>query len=284
MAKAKTKVYGSEGAVYRLLEARYPVTEYALFSQVADQIGFDKKSWADAIMFGLWPSRGNEIEGFEIKVSRSDWLSELKKHEKSSPVQAYCHRWWIVAGSRDIVDPDELPKTWGLLVPRGKGLEAKKKAPLLKPKKLSRKFVTAVMRRGAESFERSKKEIYAEQYKIASEVAKKIAVNIAKEEIRIEQGNKREEVSLLKMELGRANAKIRDYESLEKVIGMPIRRFELERLLRHAAIIKASDAAVNLVNLVSQIKSSVDLLDNAADRAEAYVDGLEREAATDESH
>jgi hypothetical protein len=270
-------VYKSEGAVYRLLESRYPVTEYALFSQVADDVGFAKKSWADAIMFGLWPSRGNEIEGFEIKVSRSDWLSELKKHEKSSPVQAYCHRWWIVAGSRDIVDPDELPKTWGLLIPRGKGLESKVKAPLLKPKKLSRKFVTAVMRRSAESFERRKKSIYAEQYKIAAEDAKKIAVNIAKEEIRIEQGDLRRKVQRLEMELGRANSKINDYEALKRVIGMPMQRYELQRLLQNAAIIKATDSALKLHSLVDSIKNSVDLLDNAADRAEAYVDGLEIE-------
>jgi len=30
----------------------------------------------------LWPSGGLEIHGHEVKVSRSDWLRELKEPEK----------------------------------------------------------------------------------------------------------------------------------------------------------------------------------------------------------
>ena len=97
------KTYKTEDAVFRLLDKRYPAESHALFRQVADSTGYGQKRYADAVAFGLWPSRGLEIEGLEIKVSRQDWLNELKNHAKSADIQAYCHRWWIVAGDRSIV-------------------------------------------------------------------------------------------------------------------------------------------------------------------------------------
>ncbi len=60
----------------------------------------------------LYPSRGLEINGFEVKGSRQDWIKELKSPEKSAPVQRFCDRWWIVAPA-GIIQPGELPPTWG---------------------------------------------------------------------------------------------------------------------------------------------------------------------------
>lgn len=57
------------------------------------------------------------VHGFEIKVSRSDWLREYKTQgEKSAPWRSYCNYWWIVVPNKDIVKPEELPAGWGLLV------------------------------------------------------------------------------------------------------------------------------------------------------------------------
>lgn len=57
------------------------------------------------------------VHGFEIKVSRSDWLSEHRTQgKKSAPWRSYCNYWWIVVPRRDIVKPEELPAGWGLLV------------------------------------------------------------------------------------------------------------------------------------------------------------------------
>ena len=100
----------------------------------------------------LWPSRGMELVGMEVKISRSDWLRELRDPAKSAEVQKYCDRWWLVAPDREVVRPDEVPATWGLMTIHGRrGLVAVKDAPKLEAAPLDRPFVAAMGRRMAES-------------------------------------------------------------------------------------------------------------------------------------
>lgn len=88
---------------------------YAFLSQVRNGTGYGKSvRTADAICMSLWPSRGLQIEGFEIKVSKSDWKSELKDPAKADEFFRFCDMWWIVTPP-GIVDVKELPKTWGLI-------------------------------------------------------------------------------------------------------------------------------------------------------------------------
>jgi hypothetical protein len=133
-----------------LLRAKYSGTEYALFFNVADGTGTGAGRWADAIAINLWPSRGLELEGFELKVSRGDWQRELKNPAKAEAVCRYCDRWSVVAADQSIVRDGELPPTWGLLVPRGTGLGVVVKAPKLSPCPLDRSFVAAIARRATE--------------------------------------------------------------------------------------------------------------------------------------
>lgn len=227
------KEYKDAAALYRLLERRYPDSQYALFPEVADSTGYGQSRWADAVAFNLWPSRGLEISGFEIKVSRSDWLSELKDHEKSSAVQRYCHRWWIVAGSRKLVKPEELPSTWGLLVPRGKdGLEAKVQAPLLKPKKITRKFVAAVMRRAAEGHKHYVKSIRDVMYKEVEDSAREYATRAAKREIDQELRESQRKNAELESKIFMLERKVSHYERIESLIGADLTRIEYGRVIR----------------------------------------------------
>ncbi|WP_237185509.1 hypothetical protein [Rothia nasimurium] len=56
------------------------------------------------------------VHGFEIKVSRADWLTEHRTAgEKSEAWRSYCNYWWIVVPEQGIVKPEELPEGWGLL-------------------------------------------------------------------------------------------------------------------------------------------------------------------------
>lgn len=84
-------------------------------THVRDAAGFDASRTADAVALDLWPSKGLELHGFEVKVSRSDWLRELAKPDKHVPVARFCDRWWLVVPDRTIVHSGELPKTWGLI-------------------------------------------------------------------------------------------------------------------------------------------------------------------------
>jgi hypothetical protein len=65
--------------VIAALRKKYPAAAWAFLEQVANGTGYAKKyRWADALAMGLWPSRGMELHGIEVKVSRSDWLRELE--------------------------------------------------------------------------------------------------------------------------------------------------------------------------------------------------------------
>ena len=134
----------------QLLKARYSGAEYALFFNVADGTGTGVGRWADAVAINLWPSRGLEIEGFELKVSRSDWQRELANPAKAEAVCKYCDRWTVVVGEASIVRDGELPPTWGLMVASDKGLRVVVKPPKLAPCALSRSFVAAIARRAVE--------------------------------------------------------------------------------------------------------------------------------------
>lgn len=112
-----------------MLEQRYSNDAYAFFKEVPNSTGFSRRTtrYADALAMGLWPSRGIDLLGFEIKASRSDWLKELKCPEKADSIGKYCNRWFIVAPG-EVVPAHELPDSWGLLVPRGRKLVIKKQA------------------------------------------------------------------------------------------------------------------------------------------------------------
>lgn len=102
---------------------------------------------ADALVVSLWPSRGIWFAGVEVKVSRSDWLRELKDPEKSADIQKWCNYWWIAAPA-GVVELGEIPETWGF-IETGKKQKTVKVAPKLEPEPPSRAFVAAVLRNGA---------------------------------------------------------------------------------------------------------------------------------------
>lgn len=134
------------------LAKRFAAPEFAFLTQVRSRTGYggDIRT-ADAMAMCLYPSRGLELHGLEIKVSRSDWLREKKAPEKAEEIARYCDRWWLVVGDEAIVQPGELPPAWGLMAPRGKGLVAKVEAPALSPPAAPRHFLAAILRNVAEA-------------------------------------------------------------------------------------------------------------------------------------
>lgn len=128
------------------LRKRYPVEAYALFSHVPNATGGGARSIADALIMGLWPSRGLEITGCEIKVSRSDWLREYKAPGKAETIAKWCDRWWLVVSDREIVKEGELPPLWGLLVAHGDQLRVVVEAPKLTPVPWPKGFLASILR------------------------------------------------------------------------------------------------------------------------------------------
>lgn len=140
---AAQQVLSAEDVV-AALRKRFPPNEYAFFQQVRDQTW--ARRTADVIVMGLWPSRGQYVHGIEVKVSRQDWLRELRAPEKAETFARYCDFWSIAVPDRaPIVPLDELPPDWGLIV-CGKKVHIAKAASKQKPQPLSRKFVAELLR------------------------------------------------------------------------------------------------------------------------------------------
>ncbi|MFA5056527.1 MAG: hypothetical protein WC485_00300 [Opitutaceae bacterium] len=136
--------------VKNALRFHFDSRAYALLWEVGNGTGMNCSRHADALVMSLWPSRGLTLAGVEIKVSRTDWLKELKDPEKAESVLRYCDHWYMVVGDRSIIRDGELPEGWGLLVPNGSGLKIKVKPERLNPKPIDRGFLAAIMRRVAE--------------------------------------------------------------------------------------------------------------------------------------
>jgi len=130
-----------------LLKAKFAPPAWTFTQEVANGTGGRASRWADAVAMSVWPSRGLELHGFEIKASRADWKKELENPAKAEAVCQYMDRWWLVAGSKEIVQAGELPPTWGLLVPFGGGLKAITEAPKLEAKPITRPFLADLLRK-----------------------------------------------------------------------------------------------------------------------------------------
>ncbi len=187
--KDESVALGTAHEVMMHVRRYYAGSSWAVFEGVANATGGRASRWADALAFGLWPSRGLEIHGVEIKVSRSDLLRELANPHKAEAVASYCDYWWIAAGSDGLAKPDELPPAWGLLVPvSGKrGMRVAKAARQLDPKPLDRGFVAAILRKAAHDYdpERIRQQLHSE---IFESVQDKAAAAAAREHQREVEG------------------------------------------------------------------------------------------------
>lgn len=138
----------TEADIKNLLRKRYTAPQFAFMTNVANSTGF-ASTYADGVAFSLWPSSGFQVEGFEIKVSRQDFLNEMKHPEKASNIITYCDKWWLVA-PKGLVHKDELPKAWGFYEIVNDKFFTRKPAPQLENKEFNINFFAAMIRRATE--------------------------------------------------------------------------------------------------------------------------------------
>lgn len=154
-SKARTKKDDqpawTEGECIAALRRRYPKSEYALLPQVRNATGFARVTrTADALIMSLWPSRGLELWGIEIKSSRSDLKREIDNPAKAEEIAQRCDRWWIAVGHPKVVEGLDLPAAWGLLIPRNGEFVVAKAADKLESKEITRPFLAALLRAAQE--------------------------------------------------------------------------------------------------------------------------------------
>lgn len=110
----------SAAEIREALRGVFPSPEWLLGFEVRNGAGFDANRSIDAQAINTWPSRGMEIVAVEIKVSRSDFLREMKDPSKAESGAAYADR-IALATPKGLVKPEELPKGWGLIEVDDKG-------------------------------------------------------------------------------------------------------------------------------------------------------------------
>lgn len=109
--------------------ANYNGFRYARAEHVKLTAGFDTRRICDYMALDLWPggygdsATGPTLHGHEVKVSRADWLTELRNPEKAESFARFCDYWWLVVADKSIVRND-LPAGWGLMVASGSSLRA----------------------------------------------------------------------------------------------------------------------------------------------------------------
>jgi hypothetical protein len=140
------QVRGVTAQLYDALDKRYGPPAYALIRSVSDATGFQRWRTADAIAMSIWPSRGLDLMGFELKVNRYDWLRELKDPSKADGIFRFCDRWWLVTNDPKVAQMSEIPPPWGWLCLFGNRWRVLKEAPKLKSKPISREFLASLLR------------------------------------------------------------------------------------------------------------------------------------------
>ena len=152
--------------LYDAIATRYPFDQGWILMREVTPPGTKRRF--DALAMTGWASRGLTTVGMEVKVSRGDWLRELKEPAKADPLVSLVHEWWIVAAP-DIVEAEELPPGWGLLVPRADGVlqpavkAAKRTPPPWTPEQWQCMMLRLATRRRAETpdeLDRAKQEGY----------------------------------------------------------------------------------------------------------------------------
>lgn len=128
--------------------------EWAMFHEVSNGTGArGGAAYADVVAMSLYPSRGLEIHGMEIKVSRGDWQRERQRPKKAEIIAAYCDRWWLVTGPGVVHDVGEIPMGWGWKLFDGAKLLTKQQPAKLTPRPMDRDFLAALLRRASEAGE-----------------------------------------------------------------------------------------------------------------------------------
>ena len=220
------KHYDSKELKMRI-RGKFPHPAWVVLEELRDGTGFVSSGReADAVAFGVWPSRGFQIIGFEVKSRRSDWLSELKNPEKMEAIGQFCDQWWIVC-SEAVAKLEEMPLAWGWLCPNGNGLKILKQAEKLKPLPVDRVLLMSIVRN------------ISNNYTLLSSLEER-----AKEQAKSITEYKDREIERLKLTLKESENKI---DNFRKISGINIEgewKYPIERLGRAVKAVLDYDAQI----------------------------------------
>lgn len=156
--KVREKKHVSTEEMRGAMRRQWKAPAHAILWEVGDATGARHSRLADAVIMGLWPSRGIDLEGVEIKTYRSDWLRELGNPAKAETIARYCDFWWVHAAP-DVVKAEELPAGWGLRIYDGRIWTTPVPAVRRQAEPISREFLAALLRRSDQMNEKEARRV-----------------------------------------------------------------------------------------------------------------------------
>lgn len=128
-----------------MLKSAYASPEWYIGFEVGNSTGANCRRHADAVAVNAYPSKGFEVRGFEIKVSKSDLKKELENGIKSDEIARFCDYWFLVV-PKGLADGFTLPPTWGVIEYCDSGLREKARAEKLPRTEPTIGFLCAMLR------------------------------------------------------------------------------------------------------------------------------------------
>lgn len=246
--------------------------EWAFVEHVRNAAGFNANRTIDAMALGLWPSRGMELHGYEVKVSRADFRREIADPAKMDAFAHVLDRFWIVA-PKGVVPANELPATWGLLEVSDDGISIRQRvaAPLLTEDRaaIPRTLLVPLMR-AAGAVVKSRPEYVEAEYKRGFAEGKEATIRAGKDWQRIyEEQTER---------LNDAREIVREIDS---ALGVNLtygygRQDRAETLARIAGAVKVAvngdDAGDRAREAIRRSFAQLDFARGALDQAQKYIE------------
>lgn len=249
-----------------MLRKRHADPSWCLLPEVANSTGGNVRRHADAVAFGIWPSRGYEIHGYELKATRADVQKELSDPTKAEAVGKYCDYWWLVVADLKIIDGLVIPEAWGVLAPKLGVLREHRKAPKQKASLVNRGFVAAIVRKVLERY-------------VARDEHERVKIN-AKDIVREELQREREwKQTSMDHELAMLKQKIQKFREASGVDLESTTHWELGHIGKAVASIVEAQRISNgqRIAVDDLIDNQIQQMERAARQHNTYADGL-REA------
>lgn len=215
----------------------------------------------DVVAFNLWGARSYRTVGFELKVSRGDWMRELANFQKAGEWIAVVDEFFVVAPG-GIVRPDELPVGWGLLELRGSRMFTKAHPQVQRGTTLPREVVARFFTRILGALDAARHESEAKDRAVTWQVRDEIRAEVMKE--MADRGHP---------ELQDAKIKAEKYDKL--LAEFNIDRWYGDELLKRAVrLLQMNDAPMAIERVLHDLRRTSKELAIVTDSAEKFAKAL----------
>lgn len=126
-----------------------PKDGWATFVELRGGTGYSNQQGIDFFAMHTWPSKNFRSIAYEIKVSRNDFANEIKSPLKRAFAESVSHECLFVV-PQGLVQVDEIPDGWGLMVANAGGLKTLKHGTQRTNIKWATAFMASIARRVAD--------------------------------------------------------------------------------------------------------------------------------------